>query len=44
MSEKVYKKFKEGLDSKEKLSLYRMFCKAVEFKEICMDQVIPGLG
>ena len=25
-------KFKEGLDSKVKLSLYRTFCKAVEFK------------
>ena len=26
------RKFKEGLDSKVKLSLYRTFCKAVEFK------------
>ena len=25
-------KFKEGLDSKVKLSLYRTFCKAVQFK------------
>ena len=32
IDERESRKFKEGLDSKVKLSLYRTFCKAVEFK------------
>ena len=32
IDERESSKFKEGLDSKVKLSLYRTFCKAVEFK------------
>ena len=32
IDERESRKFKERLDSKVKLSLYRMFCKAVEFK------------
>ena len=32
IDERESRKFKEGLDSKVKLSLYKTFCKAVEFK------------
>ena len=32
IDERESRKFKEGLDNKVKLSLYRTFCKAVEFK------------
>ena len=32
IDEQECRKFKEGLESKVKLSLYRTFCKAVEFK------------
>ena len=32
IDEQKSKKYKEGLDSKVKLSLHRTFCKAVEFK------------
>ena len=32
INEPESRKFKEGLDSRIKLSLYRTFCKAVEFK------------
>ena len=33
INERESRKFKEGLDSRVKLPLYRTFCKAVEFKE-----------
>ena len=44
IDEQESRKFNEGMDSKVKLSLYRTFCKAVEFKHICMGHVMLGLG
>ena len=42
IDERESRKFKEGLDSKVKLSLYRTFCKAVEFKAYLHQECDTG--
>ena len=42
MREREYKEFNEGLNSKVKLSLYKSFCKEIEFKNYLQGVGDPG--